>query len=643
MDRDDVPSNNLVGIVPTIGDIIYERYSRRAAIRGLLGAGVIAGLGPSLSGCSVTLSAAEVSRTNARFAELERGIDRHHHVAPDHEVNVIIRWGDPLISGTGPFDPTRQSAEEQSRRFGYNNDFVGLVPLPPTTRGEQRALLCVNHEYTIPELMFPRAAGRELTSEECEIEKAAHGGSVVEIVRPAGGKWLYLADSRYNRRITATSPTELSGPAAGSPRLATMADPHARHVLGTLNNCAGGMTPWGTWLMAEENFNYYFMGEPVGAEAVNYRRYGLGNPEREWGRFDPRFNLADTPNEPNRFGWVVEVDPRDPLSIPKKRTALGRFKHEGAETVLNRDGRVVIYMGDDQRFDYVYKFVTADAYDPRNPTRNRDLLDQGTLYVARFDADGTLEWLPLVYERGPLTVENGFASQADVVIEARRAADLLGATPMDRPEDVEPDPRSGRVYVMLTNNSRRTAEQVDAANPRAQNAFGHIVEIVEPDRDFASERASWNVLIKCGDPEVAEVGAMWGPETSDDGWFAYPDNVAIDGEGRLWVSTDGPEKGMRCTNGVWSVEADGPDRGRSTLFYRGPTGAEICGPRFSQDGSTFFAAVQHPAEDGENYPPHGRISTFEDPSTRWPDFDPGMPPRPSVVAIRRRDGGRIGS
>jgi uncharacterized protein len=613
MSWDDVPSNPQVGLAPTIGDVIAQRYSRRGALKGLLAAGVIAGLAP-------TMAAPAAARSRApAFRELGRGIDHDHHVAPGHSADVLIRWGDPLFPGTGPFDPMRQSAADQERRFGYNNDFVGLVALPPRARGEQRALLCVNHEYTSPELMFPGAAGGLLSAEQCAIEKAAHGGSVVEIVKPARGKWRYLVDSRYNRRITADTPMSLTGPAARSPRLATAADPQARRVLGTLNNCAGGITPWGTWLMAEENFNGYFMGETKGPEAANYQRYGVGNADRQWGRHDPRFDLARTPNEPNRFGWVVEVDPSDPASTPKKRTALGRFKHEGAESVVNRDGRVVVYMGDDQRFDYVYKFVTAGAYDPRNPARNRDLLDSGTLYVARFDADGSVAWLPLVHGRGPLTAANGFASQADVVIEARRAADLLGATPMDRPEDVEPDPRTGRVYVMLTNNVRRSPEQVDAANPRAANAFGHIIEIVEPDGDFAAERARWDIVVKCGDPAI----------------------VAVDAEGRLWVSTDGPENGMACANGVWAVESAGPQRGRSTLFYRGPTGAEICGPRFSSDGRTFFAAVQHPADDGEHYPPHGRPSTFEDPSTRWPDFDPAMPPRPAVVAITRRDGGRI--
>jgi uncharacterized protein len=635
MDRDDIPSNGRIGHVPTIGDVIAARFSRRQALGGLLGTAAIAALGRP---------AAALAQGRADgFRELARGVDATHHVAPGHSADVLIRWGDPLFAGMSPFDPHRQSAADQARRFGYNNDFVGFLPLPARARGEQRGLLCVNHEYTNVELMFPDAAPRTLSAEQVAIDQMAHGGSVVEIVRPRGGAWRYLPDSRYNRRITAATPMRLTGPAAGHRRLATAADPAARTVLGTLNNCAGGMTPWGTWLMAEENFNGYFSGEfEAGPEAANYRRYGLAAQGwRNWGRHDPRFDMARAPNEANRFGWVVEVDPRDPTSVPRKRTALGRFKHEGAETVVNRDGRVVVYMGDDQRFDYVYKFVTAGRFDPRRPAAARDLLDEGTLYVARFDADGTVAWLPLVYGQGPLDEANGFASQADVVIETRRAADLLGATPMDRPEDVEPDPARGRVYVMLTGLTTGPESRTNAANPRADNRFGHIIEIVEPGGDFAATRSRWDILVKCGDPADPAHGARWGAGTSANGWFGQPDNVAIDAAGVLWVATDGPEHGMACANGVWAVRPDGAERGRASLFFRGPTGAEICGPRFTPDHRTFFAAIQHPGEDGEYFAPHGRPSTFADPSTRWPDFRPDMPPRPSVVAITRRDGAPI--
>ncbi len=289
--------------------------------------------------------------------------------------------------------------------------------------------------------------------------------------------------------------------------------------------------------------------------------------------------------------------------------------------------------------------MSDGRFDPGDRAANMALLDSGTLYVARFEADGSLAWLPLVHGHGPLTAENGFGSQADVLIEARYAADLLGATPMDRPEDVEPNPRSGKVYLMLTNNSRRTPEQVDAANPRAGNRFGHIIEITPRAGDHAAVEARWDLLVRCGDPAKPDADARWHPETSANGWFASPDNCAIDPQGRLWVTTDQGEGWALSgtADGVWVLGTGGEARGLGRMFFRVPVGAEMCGPCFTPDGRTLFVAVQHPASDGvQNYAPFGRKSTFEDPATRWPDFAEGMPPRPSVVAITRRDGGPIG-
>lgn len=625
-DSADSAVNPALGLVPTIGDVIDARYSRRAAL------GIMAGAAAS------SLLSSHGLAGGSDWIEPPRGVNETLHIAGGFESDVLIRWGDPLNSGIGPFDPHRQSADDQESRFGYNCDFIGFVPLEEGPGGDACALLCVNHEYTIADLMFPDKAGRELTAEECEIEKAAHGGSIVEI-RKSAGRWSYVSDSPFNRRITTRSTEiELTGPAAGSPRLATSADPEGRVVVGTLNNCAGGITPWGTYLMAEENFDDYFMGEASGAEARNYNRYGVPEGKYAWGHFDRRFHLAHEPNEPNRFGWMVEVDPRDPSSQPRKRTALGRFKHEGGETVLSRSGHAVVYMGDDQRFDYLYKFVTEGRFDPQDPDANADLLASGTLYVARFEADGTVHWMPLVFGEGPLTPDNGFDSQADVLIEARRAADLLGATPMDRPEDVQPDARTGRVYVMLTNNSERQADDLNAANPRGPNLFGHIVEITEPNGDFDSERSRWEILVRCGPPGDPEVGAKWGPGTTESGWFGSPDNCELDNSGRLYVASDGPEVLNQCANGIWRVETEGPARGQSRLLLRAPTGAEVCGPRFTGDQRNLFASVQHPGSDGEYYPGHGRPSTFSDPSTRWPDFNENTPPRPSVVSVWRKDG-----
>ncbi len=621
----------------TIADIVDIRLSRR----GVLG-GLAASSAAVMTGCvSVEADVIEAPAQDLTFSfeEITRGMDETHHVPTGYTADTVIRWGDPLFGDSPSFDPMAQSEASQLKQFGYNNDYLGFVTLAAGPNGEQRGLLCVNHEYVSSLLMQPGLASNypeTMTREVCLTEMAAHGGSVVELALTDSG-WAPVVGSRYNRRITAhQTPMTLTGPVAGSDRVKTQEDPDGLTVAGTMNNCAGGITPWGTWLMAEENFNGNFLGEIADdhPERANHDRYGVAGGWYQWGRHFDRYDIAKEPNEPNRFGWVVEVDPKDPTSTPKKRTAMGRFKHEGAESVVAPDGRVVVYMGDDQRFDYLYKFVSAGRFDAANPAANHDLLEDGTLYVARFEEDGWIDWVPLTFGEGLLTPENGFESQADVLIETRLAADLLGATPMDRPEDVEPDPRSGKVWVMLTNNNRRTEDELNPANPRANNLYGHIIEISEPDGDFTATQSRWDILVQCGDPNVAEIGATWNPLTSDQGWFGSPDNCAVDPSGRLWVATDG-NPGTGAADGIWAMETTGERRGTSRAFFRAPIGAEVCGPRFTDDGETLFVAVQHPGD--------GSGATFENPTTRWPDFEDGKPPRPSVVAIRKVGRGKIGS
>ncbi len=651
---DDIPTNPHLD--NTIGDVINRRFGRRDVLRGALGVTAITALmGPAAWSAADKSNAEAPSRYT--FTELSAGVDNTHHVAKGYDADILMRWGDKVFDNAPEFDPMKQTTEAQLRQFGYNNDYVGFVPLNPENT---RDLLCVNHEYTNEEVMFPslgrqdRQGFPDMTRALVEIEMAAHGGTVIEISRGADGKWVPVLDAKYNRRITPLNTTMvIDGPAAGHDRMKTSADPTGKRVIGTVNNCAGGITSWGTYLMAEENFHGYFWtdkkdekGRPIldGPEAKSKKRYGVPGGWYAWGKFVDRFNIDKEPNESNRFGWIVEVDPMNPDAPPVKYTALGRARHEGAESIVNRDGRVVLYSGDDNRFDYIYKFVSAGKVSD-DRSANLKLLSEGTLYVAKFNDDGTLDWMPLTHGQGPLTAANGFHSQADVLIDARLAADLLGATPMDRPEDVEPGP-NGKVYALLTNNTKRKPGQENAANPRAASAFGHIIEISETDGDYAATRSTWDILVQCGDPNVAEVGAKWNSATSKNGWFGSPDNCAIDADGRLWISTDQGSNWVKTgkSDGLYGLETEGEGRGTSKLFFRVPIGAELCSPFFTADNETLFVAVQHPATDGaKHFPGFETHSTFENPATRWPDFRSGMPPRPSVVVITKKGGGKIAS
>jgi secreted PhoX family phosphatase len=688
-DGDDIGTNRSSN-QPLI-ELARARMSRRTALKGFVTTAAVGALGGTLT--SKFALAQGGGPSTLGFQSLEQVITENHAVAPGYSANVLIRWGDKVLPDAPDFDPMGQSADAQARQFGYNCDYLAYFPLPRGSDNSEHGLLHVNHEYTTQALMFAgwtkveageaarqaaaeaarqaaldagedeasaeqkaAAAAEEAdtagaiedaslaaqTPEQTRIEMMAHNGSVIE-VRKENGAWTVVPDSQYARRITLDTEMGVSGPAAGHDRLKTSADPTGTKVFGTINNCAGGKTPWGTVLMAEENFHGNFGGELAAdsPENRNHERYGVPGGWYAWSRSEDRFDVGKEPNEPNRFGWMVEYDPYDPTSLPVKRTALGRVKHEGATSFVNKDGRVVLYSGDDERFEYLYRFVTSGTFDPDSAEANRDLLDDGTLSVARFD-ESKVTWLPLVFGEGPLTAENGFDSQADVVIEARRAADLVGATPMDRPEDVEPNPVNGRVYVMLTNNTRRKAEQVDGVNPRAENAHGQVAELIPPggagaDADHTADQFDWDLLLIAGDPNKEGSGAKYHPDT--EAWISSPDNVAFDNQGRIWISTDqgGAQAGNNIPDGMYACDFEGEGRAYLKFFFACPIGAEMCGPEFTPDGRTLFVAVQHPAEAD------GYVSIYEKPSTRWPDFAEGMPPRPSIVVITKDDGGEIGA
>lgn len=583
---------------------------------------------------------AAASASSLTFPELKKVYDQTHHVADGYNADILVRWGEAILGGAD-LDAGQQSAASQAKQFGYNCDFIGYLPLPLGSNSSDHGLLCVNNEYPDPHIMFPGLteddAAKNMTEDQVRTIQQAWGHSIVEI-KMEGGKWQTVKDSKFNRRITGTTEIAIAGPAAGHKLLQTSADPTGTKVFGTGYNCSGGVTPWGTILSCEEGLSDTFGGDPAkGGDPALLDRYGYdGSDYYGFARIEARFNLDKEANEPNRFDWVVEIDPYAPDEAPVKRTALGRMGHEAATCIVNKDGRVVVYTGDDDYFEYIYRFVSAGTFNPDDRAANKKLLDEGTLSVAKFNDDGSLAWIPLVHGENGLTPENGFADQAEVLIKARLAGDQVGATKMDRPEDIEPNPVTGRVYAVMTKNKKRKADEVDAANPRAENLYGHILEMLPPgegkDADHAADIFKWDVFLLAGNPAKPEEGAQYNPGISPDGWFAAPDNIAFDPKGRVWIASDGATD-FDIADGLYGADTLGDGRALPRFFFACPTGAELCGPAFTPDGKTLFVAVQHPAENSE---------TLDKVTTRWPDFGADSLPRPSVVAITKQDGGEIG-
>ncbi|MGQ0839550.1 PhoX family protein [Actinokineospora sp.] len=642
------------------GDVVRSIVSRR----GMLKAGAVlavAGAGVAVGGGVV--GAAPVDQEDAERRHRPgrvRGLD-FEPVAPNRADQitapagylsaVVIRWGDPVLPGAPAFDFDNQSAAAQAKQFGFNNDFCGLVPL-----SRDRYLMVSNHEYTSESFMFKGFDAANPTEEQVKIGWAAHGLSVVVVERDRrSGKLLPRLDRRYNRRITVNSAFDIDGPAAGSAHLKTKADPTGRTAFGTMNNCAGGVTPWGTILSGEENFNQYFANAGAVTDPVakaRLARYGLAGAAttRKWERFDDRFDVLKEPNEANRFGWIVEIDPHEPDANPVKHTALGRFKHEGANIHVARDGRVVAYMGDDERFDYVYKFVSKERMRPGQSSwarrHNKKLLTEGTLYVAQFtgdspaaefdgtgklpsdgEFDGVGKWIPLA--AGDRSFVEGFTAE-EVYVFTRLAADKVGATKMDRPEDVEPNPRTGRVYAALTNNTDRGKpgkEGPTEINPRNGNKHGHVLEWEEHRGDNTALTFSWKLLLVCGDPTAPDT-YFGGYDKTQVSPISCPDNLAFDRHGNLWISTDGNALG--ANDGLFAMTTEGRERGHLRQFLTVPVGAETCGPVVEE--KFVLVSVQHPGElDG---------ASADNPLAHWPDGGASQPR--SAVAVIWKPGCDVG-
>lgn len=568
-------------------------------------------------------------------------------VPSGYEAQVLYPWGAPTgIAGSMPaFAPdASNSAADQALQAGMHHDGMHFFALDGRA---DRGLLVMNHEYTDEQLLHTE--GLKGWGPE-QVRKSLHamGVSVIEVELTDAG-WRQVLPSRYARRVHGATPMRIAGPAAGSPLMRTAANPAGDRVSGTFANCAMGVTPWGTYLSCEENFHVYF-GAPEDAlprPSAAQRRYGTvgGVQWTDYWRFEDRFDLSKHPNEANRFGWVVEIDPFDPASTPVKRTALGRKHQESATCRLTGDGRLAVYMGDDSNFEYIYKFVSRDRVHPGSDAAaraaNRHLLDEGTLYVARYDADGRGRWIALRHGSGGIDAASGFADQAEVLVHARLAADVVGATKMDRPEWIAVHPETGEVYVTLTGNSRRGAPgqpAADAANPRAGNLFGGILRWREDGRDAGSTGFEWDHFVRAGDPALPEAGVRY--PSADADAFGNPDGLHFDSGGLLWIQTDmsGPSIGhgpMAALGNNQMLCAD-PATGRIRRFLVGPSGCEITGCVLTPDRRSLFVNIQHPGEtrDGRGQP-----------GSAWPDDRaPGSArPRSATVVVRRLDGAIVGS
>jgi secreted PhoX family phosphatase len=657
--------------------VFDKALSRRALLKGTAAAGATLVLTPGVLTLASGDANAAVSLSDPSsrltFATVPPGTNPDVTVPPNYVVDVLLRWGDPLFPGAPAFDVANQTPAAQAQQFGYNADLVLFYPLPSFVkrsvdltgsltglankvlgsqyprlkdRSARDALMVINHEYTSGGDMFVRYDRNNPTQNEVEVEIEAHGFSIVGLSQADDGAWSFDIASPFNRRVTGSTPMAISGPLRGHDKVKTSADPAGETVLGCLNNCAGGKTPWGTILTCEENFDQYFANfdSVTGDNKLLSARIPApgGTSRRKWERYVSRFDLSTDSNEYNRFGYIVEIDPYDPNDVPKKRTAMGRFKHEGAGCRITDSGQVAVYSGDDARFEYVYKFVTDGVYSQYNRAANKDLLDHGTLYVARFDAGaiagdemGTGEWLPLVWAPGNALDLAGYKSQAEVLLDTRGAADVLGATPMDRPEDIEVSPKTGKVYVALTNNSNRTTP--NEANPRVDNQHGHVVEIIEDGNDAGAMTFAWNIFIKCGDPAQAHdtrFADIADPIAAGISPISDPDNLVHDDDGNLWIATDGQyfsgRYGFGQNDGVFAVPVEGPNRGVLRQFLSGVPGGEVCGPEMSGDNRTFFCAIQHP-NDGNAF------------VEVWPIGDPDGVSKPSLIAVREVTGKKIGA
>ncbi|QPM91134.1 PhoX family protein [Pseudooceanicola algae] len=591
-------------------DKVVERAISR---RGFLGGALAIGSGAAVFGSSLFPAAARAQTGAFAFTPIDIGTGFDIGLPEGYQWKPLVRWGDALWSeALDSYSPeTGVPVAMSDKVFGENTDGMELFEV------DGHVLLAINSEYVNPGINLPEASeGVPASAEEVTLLKNLQGVTVVEIA-DSGNGFEVVVDSPYNRRITHETPMTMDGPVAGSELVRTNADPDGMSPVGTMNNCGSGLTLWGTYLTCEENFNGYFGATGDYTETEGFARYGIAAEGRyAYETFDARFDLSKEPFEPNRHGWVTEIDPADPESMPVKHSALGRFKHENAAMVQAADGRVVVYMGDDERGEFMYRYVSNGIYSEGGATDG--LLSDGTLYVARFNDDMTGEWLAL-------TPETTGMDMAEMLVFARIAGSKVGATSMDRPEWIAAHPNKAEAYCALTNNSRRGGEDmpVNAANPRPANDFGQIVRWRPEGGDHGADAFDWDLYVMAGNPEVFD-DAMAGSENVTPGnMFNSPDGMIFSTDGMLWIQTDGDDsnEGDFAGQGNNQMLVGNPETGEIARFLTAPNGAEVTGLTWSPDRKVAFVGIQHPGG-------------------QWPDG--AGKPRSSVIAVWRDDGATIG-
>lgn len=680
---------------PHIRDLVAARLTRRTVL-------AAAAAAPLLSLSDTAADAAIVAGAPPTFRSVPATDADAVTVAEGYEARTLIAWGDALVDGMAPFDPDALTRAEQEKRFGQNNDMLAIFPAQwafPWPRDQKRHILCANHEYFDPSLMFPGVAEpRGFTPAQVEAMYAAMGACVVSVEKSDANAWSVVRNpvggGGLNRRITPFTPVLFEGPAKSHPWIAAagaFVNAREKHdvpgaiACGTMANCAGGYTPWGTYLTAEENFHSYFYNAAPdapaltalatdGAYQLDAGNFGYPAASRAQRPGAPvQYDLAQNPHGPALYGWIVEIDPYDPNWTPRKRTALGRRKSECATSALTKDGRVAIYSGDDQIDEYVYKFVSRGRFNPANRTANRDLLNDGQLHVARLEEDGTGSWIAITLTAANRAARaagypNLFKDEADLLVRARDAARLLGATPMDRPEDVEAilDPQwrgLGPVLIVCTNNSQQgfahpgnpRREDPDRPNAAQSNRCGHIVRLDETGGDAGARTFKWDIFVLGGDPNAASPTALNaaglkthvsnkldGRPTTSGERFACPDNICVDTSYNVWIATDGSDQVFAdCNDSVLVTPLVGDGPRPMKRFLVGPMGAEICGPLMAPDEKAFFCAIQHPGENNKAGVSFSELRwKGEKPPSTFPD---GGWPRSAVVYVTKKDGGKMGS